>query len=105
MSFYNIMLNESECVYMLDHYLIHSTMYYRKNFSCKRDSLIIKKKKKKIKALGLHTVNVDIFAQLNFGASRPKRNIRVIKFFTHIPVNSMCSILMIIFAHITFSRI
>ena len=39
------------------------------------------------------TVNVDIFVQLNFHASSPRRRIHVVNIFAHIPVNSICSIM------------
>ena len=53
----------------------------------------------------LTTVNVDIFAQLNFRAASIKRHILVVTFSRTKPVNSSCSILMIIFTQIKLSRI
>ena len=50
----------------------------------------------------LNTVNVDISAQLNFHASRNWRHIREVNLFAHIPVNSLCFIMIIIFTHIKF---
>ena len=52
-----------------------------------------------------NTVNVDIFAQLNFRASSAMRHIRAVKFFVHMLFVSICSIVIIIFTHIKFSRI
>ena len=50
------------------------------------------------------TVNVDIFAQLNFLTLSPMEHIYscVLNFA---PVNSICSIMIIIFVHIKYSRI
>ena len=51
----------------------------------------------------MYTVNVDIFAQLHFRASIPRRHIHEVRFSQLI--NSICSIMIIIFTHIKFSRI
>ena len=48
------------------------------------------------------TVNVYIFAQLHFRGSSPIERILI---FAHMPLNSICSIMIIIFTHIKFSRI
>ena len=48
------------------------------------------------------TGTVDIFAQLNFRASSPRKHIRVVIFFAHVP---FMSFMITIFTHIKFSRI
>ena len=47
-------------------------------------------------------MNVGIFVLLYFHTSRPRKHIRVVIFFAHILVNSNCSIMIIIFAHISY---
>ena len=53
------------------------------------------------------TVNVDIFGAANFRPSRgkPYGAYSSVLIFTHIRVNSICSIVIIIFTHIKFSCI
>ena len=50
------------------------------------------------------TDNVDIFALQNFCASSPQEHFRVFLIFVHLPVSSICFIMIIIFTHIKFSR-
>ena len=51
------------------------------------------------------TVNVVIFAELNFRASSPLRHVRAVKFSRICCFISICSIVIVIFTHIIFSRI
>ena len=53
---------------------------------------------------GYPTVNVDIFALLNFRASSPRRHMSRGQIFAHIPVDYICSNMIFIFTHVIFSR-
>ena len=50
------------------------------------------------------TINIDIFAPLNFRAPGLSRHFSHSKMFTHILVNSICCIMIQFFTHIKFSR-
>ena len=52
-----------------------------------------------------HAVNVNIFVQLNFRTSSPMVICAWFVFFVHIPINSICSFMIMIFTHIKFPHI